>query len=507
MEPVTRRFLAATALLLAHAAADVRACEGRVAASGRGVGAALVSDGRDVVEADAEGRYALPSPRAGGELFVVAPDGWRPATGDDGLPASWRAGCGDFELVRIAGEPADETRALVFSDPQAGSAAEAGHYAQAIVAAASRETGIDLGITLGDVVDDAPVLYPRLNRATASLGVPWLHAAGNHDVDVDANDDAASLASFRAAYGPDTFAWRAPRATFVVLDNVVAQPGRRPVYVGGLRADQFAFLENFLPHVPRDRLLVVAAHIPWFDTASPGRPETTRSGDRERLFALLRDFPRVLLLSGHRHTQRQFFHGAATGWHGARPLREYNVGAASGAYWSGVADADGVPVATMADGTPKGYATLSVRDDGYNLQWHPVGLPPDDPALTPAMALHAPRVLRRGAYPAWGVHVNVFMGHDGTRVEYRIDDGEWKPMAKVLAPDPRLLAENARDDLADVLRSRDRSPEAEPSTHLWRGALDTGLAAGMHRVEVRAFDDDGGEHRASTAYRLDEWEE
>ena len=508
MEAVTRPLLAVLALLLAYTPADAPACEGRVGADGHGIAGVLVSDGRNVVDTDATGRYALPSARAGGELFVVAPDGWQPATGPDGLPAFWRAGCGDFALERIPRSRAADTRVLVFSDPQAGSSAQADHYAKAIVTAAMRETGIGLGMTLGDVVDDTPGLYPRLNRATASLGVPWLHAAGNHDVDVDASDDATSLASFRATYGPDSFAWRAPRVTFVVLDNVVALPGQHPAYVGGLREDQFAFLEHFLPHAPRDRLLVVAAHIPWFDTARPGRAETVRSGDRQRLFALLRHFPQVLLLSGHRHTQRQFFHDAATGWHGGRPLREYNVGAASGAYWSGIADADGVPVATMADGTPKGYATLVVRDGGgYRLEWHPVGLPPDEPALTQAMALHAPRVLRRGAYPAWAAYANVFMGHDDTRVEYRIDEGEWKPMAKLLAPDPRLLAENARDDFSDVLRSRDRSPEAEPSTHLWRGALDTGLSAGAHRIEVRAFDDDGVEHLARTTYRLDEWED
>src|SRR3546814_5835570 len=102
--------------------------------------------------------------------------------------------------------------------------------------------------------------------------------------------------------------------------------------------------------------------------------------------------------------------------------------------------------------------------------------------------LHAPKVLRAGAYPAWGVYANVFMGRDDTRVEYRVDGGDWMPMRRVSQPDPRLLVENMRDDLAETLRGYDRSPEAKPSPHLWRGALPTDLAAGEHRVEVRAFD-------------------
>src|SRR5690606_15605286 len=250
----------------------------------------------------------------------------------------------------------------------------------------------------------------------------------NHDMDLDAKGDADALQTFRRHFGPDTFAWGEARATFVLLDDVIHQPGAKPAYVGGLRDDQFAFLEAYLPSVPRDRLLVLGVHIPLFE---PDGRDTFRDVDRERLFALLEDFPRVLLLSAHGHVQQHRFHDASSGWHGAEPRHEYNVGAACGAFWSGVADAAGIPDSTMADGTPNGHATLEVLGDGrYTLAWHPARLPGDDQALTEAMALHAPRVLRRGAYPAWGVYANVFMGHDGTRVEYRVDGGEWKPMAK-----------------------------------------------------------------------------
>ncbi len=59
-----------------------------------------------------------------------------------------------------------------------------------------------------------------------------------------------------------------------------------------------------------------------------------------------------------------------------------------------------------------------------------------------------------------------------------------------------------RDDAAETLRGFDRSPEAEPSNHLWRGALPTTLEAGEHRIEVRAFDRWRGEVQATTTYRL-----
>ncbi len=198
---------------------------------------------------------------------------------------------------------------------------------------------------------------------------------------------------------------------------------------------------------------MIGVHIPFFEEGARG----FRPADRERLFALLRGFPHVLLLSGHTHTQRHWYHDAATGWHGTQPLHEYNVGAACGAYWSGVKDAAGIPDSTMADGTPNGHARLRVQKGGeYTLSWHAARAKDDS-----GIGLHAPKVLRRGAYPAWGVYANVHMGEADTRVEYRVDGGEWKAMKRVEQPDPSLLVENMRDDLADALRGYDRSPEAE----------------------------------------------
>ncbi len=388
-------------------------------------------------------------------------------------------------------------RVLVFADPQPKSEVDVEYYRRDIVEPLRGRHGAQLGISLGDISNDLPALYPGIKAATDVLGVPWLHVPGNHDVDADAHSDADSLRAYRRAFGPDTWVHRMPLANIVGLDNVVVLPGQRPGYIGGLREDQFAFLGRLLPTLDKDRLLVVAMHIPLFED---GDRDTFRDADRERLFALLRDFPHLLVLSGHMHTQRHVFHTRASGWQGASPLHEYNVGAASGAFWSGAKDADGIPETAMADGTPNGYAVLDVAPGGrYALAWRNAR----DAAGAP-MGLHAPKVLRRGAYPAWGVYANVYMGMDDTRVEYRIDDGDWRPMRKVLLPDPRVLAENRRDDEAGVLRGYDRSPEAVPSHHLWRGALPTDLAAGEHRIEVRAFDRWQGEQRASTTYRLDE---
>lgn len=413
-------------------------------------------------------------------------------------PVDGGQGEGCMRFQRAAKSVADApVQVLLFGDPQVKSKADVDYFLRDIVQPLQGLHSARLGLTLGDLVDDAPALLPQVRLATESLGVPWMYAPGNHDVDPAAQGDDDSLTAFHNAIGPDTQARQTALANFIVLDDVIALPGQKPAYIGGLREGQFAFLQRWLPGLQKDKLLVLAMHIPLFDKRGQ---ETFRHADRARLFAMLKDFPHVLVLSAHSHTQRHVYHDRKSGWHGLTPLHEYNVGAACGAYWSGVKDAEGIPDAMMPDGTPNGYAVLTVKMGGeYALEWHNARDASDS-----QMGLYAPKVLRRGAYPAWGVYANFYMGDDDSRVEFRVDDAAWRPMKKVQQADPRLLAENMRDDEAEALRGFDRSPEAEPSPHLWRGTLPTDLAAGEHRIEVRALDRWRGEVRATTSYQLQE---
>lgn len=512
---------------LAGTVFDDRDGDGRQGRGEPGIAGVALSNGRALAISDARGRYRLPvSP--GQTVFAIKPAGWRLPGGDPARPGAWRhlpAGASPMASpalkyggiaaglwpdrfdVALRRAPADDgwLEVRVFADPQVKSSVDVGYYARDIVdsvladrvhaEAGEARHAPELGLSLGDIVDDKLDLYPALNAETRRIGVPWLHVPGNHDLDFDAIRDEDSLQTFRNTFGPDTFAWEEHGAVFVGLDDVIYRPGASPAYIGGLREDQFTFLEAYLPRVPKSRLLVLAVHIPLFE--QDGR-DTFRDADRARLFALLRDFPKVLILSGHNHSQQHWMHDARSGWQGAAPLHEYNVGAACGAYWTGVKDAAGIPDTTMPDGTPNGYASLGIDRDGrYALGWHAARDPQDS-----QIGLHAPKVLRRGAYPAYGVYANVYMGREDTRVEFRIDDGEWKPMRRTVAPDPRVLRENMRDADAETLRGYDRSAEATFSPHLWRGTLPTDLAAGAHRIEVRAFDAWRGEVRAQGEYRL-----
>ena len=87
----------------------------------------------------------------------------------------------------------------------------------------------------------------------------------------------------------------------------------------------------------------------------------------------------------------------------------------------------------------------------------------------------------------------------------RVDEGLWQRMERVDAPDPQLAMINVDDARAQGLRSFDRAVLAQPVMHLWAANVPTDLAAGEHRVEVRARSRFEGEMTAATSYRLIDW--
>ncbi len=460
-----------------------------------GIPGIAVSDGQSIARTDAKGRWRL-VPSEASIVFVIKPDGWQVPMDSSGLPDFWvdihsdkaRRGI-NFALhkAQLSSNTPKSTNSkldlLVFGDPQPKNSQDVGYYENDIVEPLIGRAEAELGISLGDIVHGNLSLFPSMNQVTKRLNTPWLHVSGNHDRDYGAQTDEQSLQTFSKYYGPDTFAWEQSGVSIIVLDNVIHKinTGVPAKYVGGFRESQFLFLQSYLNTIPKNRRLVLAMHIPVFDADANPEVDTFRDVDRQRLFSMLSGFENILLMTGHVHTQRHFFHDANDGWRGKSPLHEFNVGAACGAFWSGMKDAQGIPDALMQDGTPNGYARLSWADAAKPvLKWQVARASSEK-----QMQLFAPKVLRQKAYPAFGIFANVFMGSNDTSVEFRVDNGEWKPMLRVETLDPNVLEINIADARSDRLRSYDSMSEAILSTHLWRAAVPTNLAPGTHQIEVR----------------------
>jgi hypothetical protein len=454
-----------------------------------GVPNVAVSNGHDVVLTDAQGRYTLDVAEHD-IIFVVKPSGWSSPLNAQKLPQFYRAhkpqGSPAFKYAGFAPtgalpasldfalRPQNESekfRMLLFGDPQPRNMEEIGFTMRDVLAELQ---GVDaaFGLTLGDVMFDKLDLYEPLNASLATLSIPWHHTLGNHDMNYDSPDDFHSDETFQKTYGPSYYAFNYAKAHFLVLNNVVWNgPGQK--YSPGLDAEQLEFVRNDLKHVPQDRLVVVAMHIP---------PRENMEG-RQELFDALANRTNVLALSAHTHVQSHEFMGAKDGWKGAKPLHHLNHATICGSWWRGAPDETGVPHATMADGAPNGYSFIDCDGAKYQVSFKAARHPAQH-----QMNIWAPNEVKAGESPE--VVVNVFAGSPRSVVEMKLGDAPgaaWTKMELSRRPDPNYVALKQAEEAPDAPRGR-KLPATADSEHIWAAALPKSAPAGTHVLQVRAKD-------------------
>jgi hypothetical protein len=347
------------------------------------------------------------------------------------------------------------------------------------------------GVSLGDLVGDDLDLFDPLNGAVGLLGIPWYNVLGNHDINYDAPDDRRSDETFERVYGPATYAFAYSDVHFIVLDNIVYDPGseaeeRRPGYAGGLSAEQLQFVYSYLASVPVEQRVVLLMHIPLVGEGGHQLP----ASQREALFGVLAKHPHTLSFSGHTHLQSHHFLGAEAGNPGATH-HHLNLGTTSGSWWKGLPDELGIPHTTMRDGTPNGYALVTFEGLDYAIRFKAARRPADY-----QMNIFAPATLRTEDAEGSEVLVNVFAGSERSLVEMRLARGrqsvksaasDWIRLERVERPDPGYVALREREQ-ALLGEEKVGLPHPAPSTHLWRGTLPATPAQGSYWIEVRSQD-------------------
>ncbi|SKB54540.1 Calcineurin-like phosphoesterase [Parapedobacter luteus] len=461
-----------------------------------GVPNVSVSNGREVVQTDATGRYVLPV----GEdniLFVIKPSGYRVPVDSlmlpqffyihkpEGSPTTMKypgvAPTGplpkEVNFALVPQEEPSQFRTLVFGDPQVYSQQDIAWFRKGILEEARGVDQVAFGISLGDLVGDNLLLFADYKQEMAAVGIPWYNMVGNHDLNWETGVDSLTDESFEAHFGPANYAFEYGNAHFIVLDNILSpDPRKNSGYWGGFREDQLEFVKNDLAHTDTSKLIVLAYHIPM-----AGR--SFRTEDRNRLFECLKRHPHVMMMCGHTHLQRQNFYTKAEGWLHEKPLHEYNAGTTSGDWYSGELDENNVPYATMRDGTEKGYAFLNIDGNRYTIDYKVAG---KDAAYQ--MSIFAPSVVAHRRDTRADFFVNFFMGTEDSLVEYRIGDGEWEAMVHHVAIDPSYYTRFLRWDLTETLMPGRRPSNAVPCNHLWRGSISAELPVGTYTLQVRAKD-------------------
>lgn len=388
-----------------------------------GVAGVVVSNGRDVVTTGEDGTYELPA-YDGMTVFITKPAGYdvpvdeqniaqfhyhhspagSPPLRFGGLPPSGPLPSAvNFPVSESQTEPeADEAfRCAMLGDVQTYSGAEIGHARNGVIRdlAARDDVGACGVLMLGDVAGDDLGLYPRLKEVLSVLDTPVRAVPGNHDIDVDSTDPDHSFDTYKREIGPEYYSYDIGQVHVVGLNNVrypctpevddadgehefCADPAGAPTYNGVVGPEQLAWLEQDLAHVPQDHLVVIASHIPLVSFADSTSTQH-QTDDVDDLYALLEDRP-ALSLSGHTHSLEVMETGDHyAGWRdavgvGPLPFPHVVAGAASGDWYSGDLDVDGLPMALQRDGAVPGYLTYDFRGAEHVETFHGRGRPSDE---------------------------------------------------------------------------------------------------------------------------------
>ena len=479
----------------------------------KGIANVPVSNGKEVVTTDKDGKYRLPE-QNDNIVFVIKPSGYTTAVNEFNIPQFFYIHKpGGSPELEFAGTPptgplpkevnfglvpqkeSDTFSILVFGDPQPYTEEEVAHFHRAVASELKNVQNVEFGITMGDLVgDDLDLLHPY-KAAIREVGIPWRNVLGNHDINFDVEHDSLTDETFQTHFGPATYSFNHGKVHFIVLDDILyPDPRDGKGYWGGLREEQFTFIENDLKYVPNDHLVVLAFHIliSKEDESGPFNPE-----HRNRLFQLLKNFPHTLSLSAHTHRQNQLFFGPEHGWQQEGSHHHYNVGTTSGDWYSGKLNERGIPISTMRDGTPKGYAYLNFDGNQYTIDYKVFDKGPEY-----KMAVFTPNVVLKDAWASARIIVNFFLGGEQDSLFCKIDDGEWRKMDHVPVHDPFFVREVVDWDFTEEMFPGRRPSNPAESSHTWTGFLPTDLEAGEHTVYIRAHDMFGREYTAERKFTI-----
>ena len=491
----------------------------------------LVSNGRDVVKTDADGRYTLPIDDES-VIFVIKPTGYAVPVDQEMLPRFYyiHQPAGSPQSLNLRYRGIDPTGQLpdsvdfaltktnelqkfdviVFADPPPESAVEVGFIRDDVVNALIGDAAA-FGMTIGDIMYDDLSLYPRLNRIIGQIGLPWYNIGGNHDVNYEAPSAKYSRETFKRIYGPPYYAFEYGGALFLMLDNVnylgfdATKPGSQGKYEGRFGQRQLDFIANVLNEFLTDKLVVACMHIPLQTYLNPADPEMN-TADRGDFLKLLAGRPHTVSLSGHTHTTEHHYFGVESGFSGPSPHHHHVLTTVSGSWWSGPYDHRGIAVADSRDGSPNGFHILSIDDQNYSTRFQPANESNSrQMRIVLDSEFHRDRrelyneyrvgellssPLSQERASATNLIVNFFDGGPNTSVEYRIGKRVPIKMDRVVRLDPFVEEEFARNEAT-------KKPwvKALPSSHIWSSRLPGDLQPGTYCIAVRVIDEYGREHR------------
>ncbi|MGE4587411.1 MAG: calcineurin-like phosphoesterase C-terminal domain-containing protein, partial [Mangrovibacterium sp.] len=185
------------------------------------------------------------------------------------------------------------------------------------------------------------------------------------------------------------------------------------------------------------------------------------------------------------------------GWLQDAIHHHYNAGTTSGDWYKGQPDERGIPLSTMRDGTPRGYAFLNIEGNRYTIDYRVAGKSQDY-----QMEIYSPMVVEQNMNTSAGIYVNFFMGSEYDSVFFRVGKGVWKKMSRISDYDPSYLHLLHEWDFASELPKGRRPSHPVDCHHLWYAPIPVNLPAGEQIIEVKATDLFGRTFTGTGSYRV-----
>ena len=345
-----------TLTLAAEVKGSVRTTEGK------GIKGVVVTDGYNFAQTDKKGRFTLEVDGRARYIYISTPSGYlvenKGSIPQFFLPVSEATKSYDFTLTE---NPNDDSRHTFFAtaDVQATSLDDIKRYATIAddMGELAKSIGGDyFSVDCGDIVGDSPWLYPHYLEVGDRVGIPVWRILGNHDMNYNGKCFETSYKTFEDLFAPNYYSMNRGKAHYIFLNNNF-YVGREYFYVGYYTEALLEWLEQDLSYVPKDMVVFVIQHIPA--RLSPAQVPFEYNGyvmaeqtmNAGSLFALLKDYKKSHIISGHMHFNLNIEHVEG-------PM-EHNTGAVCGTWWRGD---------VCLDGTPMGYGVYEV--DGTDVSWY-----------------------------------------------------------------------------------------------------------------------------------------
>ena len=371
--------------------------------------------------------------------------------------------------------------------------------------------GAKFGLTVGDVVFDNLGLYERHKAMMGLMDIPQWYLPGNHDMNFESPNGYFANETYKKHFGPTYYSFDYGNVHFVMLNNVeYAGEGKdfgRSEYRGYINPIQLQWLQSDLNHIPPEKLLVIASHIPLIAEANDGISEPTTGPNTENfseLLQILEPFEHIYGLAGH-DTSNSFKvevnHNH--GWTGS-PWIAHTLAEVRGSGWvRGPKDLRGVRDAMMEDGNPNGFYVLKFNNTKLTPEFIPF---PSGPDGTNRMRIMLDPIIDQ----AEGSSIHRGSLSDDTKIVVNLFDGGVRDMvwASLDGAADQLMTYTVRTDpfiellFEEFLNSDDAYPTPDRSSHIWELPLPAGLNIGLHHIVVSSTDEFGQTQQGTFSFEI-----